>query len=60
MLLSFIFDWISDYIDTPEMYRTLSQEALFILAMCIIGAAITAVCTVVYFIGIKILEKKGR
>lgn len=57
MLLSFIIDWITDYINTPEMYLTYSQRALFTLALIIIGLAITIVCMSVTAIVIKIKDR---
>lgn len=56
-MLTFIFDWISDYANTPTMYRTFSQEALFVVAMLIIGTAITAVCALITFIATKIMDR---
>lgn len=60
MLLSFIIDWITDYINTPEMSLTYSQRALFTLALIIIGFAITIIIVAVAAIQVKIEEIKER
>ena len=57
-ILLFIFDWISDYCNTPEMYLTFTQRVLFAAALLIIGIAITVICSIIYAIGIKITERK--
>lgn len=56
-MLTFIFNWISDYANTPVMEQTLSQKALFTAAMLIIGTAITAVCALITFIATKIMDR---
>lgn len=58
MLLTFIFDWITDYMNTPEIQLTLSQRILFTLALVIIGLGITAICAVITEIAIKIKDRK--
>lgn len=57
MLLSFIIDRITDYINTPEISLTLAQRMLFTLAVIIIGVAITLVCMAVTAIVIKIKDR---
>ena len=53
-----IFDWIEEYINTPEMYLTLSQRIRFAAALLIIGVIITIICTVIYYVGMLILGKR--
>ena len=58
MMLLFIIDWLEDYANTPEMYLTLSQRLRFAAALLIIGVVITLICTLVYYIGTLIIERR--
>lgn len=52
----FIFEWIEHYINTPEIQRTIADEALFLVAICIILAAVFLVLGIVGFIAKKIYD----
>lgn len=52
----FIFEWIEHYINTPEMQRTIADEALFLTAICIILVAVFIVLGIVGFIAKKIYD----
>lgn len=52
----FIFEWIEHYINTPEIQRTIADEALFLVAICIILAAVFLVLGIVGFIVKKIYD----
>ena len=52
----FIFEWIEHYINTPEIQRTIADEALFLAAICIILAAVFVVLGIVGFIAKKIYD----
>ena len=57
-MLLFLIEWLEDYANTPEMYLTLSQRLRFAAALLIIGAVITIICTLVYYIGVLIMERR--
>lgn len=50
------FEWIERYINTPEIQRTIADEALFLAAICIILAAVFIVLGIVGFIAKKIYD----
>lgn len=52
----FLFEWIENYINTPEIQRTIADEALFLAAICIILAAVFVVLGIVGFIANKIYD----
>lgn len=52
----FLFEWIENYINKPEIQRTLADEALFLTAICIILIAIFAVLGVVAYIAKKVYD----
>ena len=59
MLLSFfLFDWLSDYINTSKYDMTLSIELLGILAVGIIAFAVLGIATTVVLI-IDYFKKRG-
>lgn len=59
MLLSFfLFDWLSDYINTSKYDMTLSIELLGILAVGIIAFAVLGIVTTVVLI-IDYFKKRG-
>lgn len=52
----FLFEWIENYINKPEIQRTIADEALFLTAICIILIAIFAILGIVGFIAKKIYD----
>lgn len=58
IMLLFLIEWLEEYANTPEMYLTLSQRLRFAAALLIIGIVITVICTIVYYIGMLILERR--
>lgn len=58
IMLLFLIEWLEEYANTPEMYLTLSQRLRFAAALLIIGIVITMICTIVYYIGMLILERR--
>lgn len=58
MLSFFLFDWISEYINTSKYDMTLSVELLGILAIGIIAFAVLGIITVIAII-INEIKKRG-
>ena len=48
MLSFFLFDWISDYINTPKYEMTVQTEVLGIIACGIVAFALLALCIIIY------------
>lgn len=48
MLVLFLFDWIEDYINTPQLEITAGQEILYYLALAIIFVIVLSVICLVW------------
>lgn len=60
MYIFFLWDWINDYINTPKIQQTESQEILFYFALLIIcGIAFSIVCLIAW-ISVKIDEHRNN
>lgn len=60
MYIFFLWDWINDYINTPKMQQTESQEILFYFALLIICSIAFGIVVSIARVSIKIDEHRNN